>query len=157
MNLVKSPDLADLSSREHPHLGVLLERGRRLLYQAMLERFRAAGFDDLREGHGPLFSFLPTDGARVTELAARARVTKQSMGELVTELETLGYVRRDPDPADGRAKVVAFTDRGIRAAHIGVQAVVDQERAWRDRVGPEPMANLRRVLEEITAVPHPTD
>ena len=155
MTSVKTDPLAGLSSRDHPHLGVLLERGRRVLNQAMLERFRAAGFEDLREGHGPLFAFLPADGARVTELAERARVTKQSMGELVTELETLGYVRRDPDPADGRAKLVTFTDRGLRAAQIGVQAVADQERAWRDRFGSRRMDNLRLVLEEITAASHP--
>lgn len=152
MRSVKTgPPEAGLSSREHPHLGVLLERGRRLLNQAMLERFRAAGFIDLREGHGPLFAFLPAHGARVTELANRAHVTKQSMGELVTELESLGYVQRGPDPSDGRAKVVTFTSKGRRAAKIGVQAVADEERAWGDRIGRQRVADLRRVLEEMTA------
>lgn len=141
---------AGLSSREHPHLGVLLERGRRLLNQAMLERFRASGFGDLRESHGPLFAFLPAGGARLTELADRARTTKQSMGELVTELESLGYVRREPDPSDGRAKVVTFTAKGRRAAKIGVQAVADQERAWGERIGHERVIALREALEEIT-------
>lgn len=142
---------AGLSSREHPHLGVLLERGRRLLIQAMLERFEATGFGDLRESHGPVFSFLPAEGARVTELAHRARMTKQSMGELVTELESLGYVRRDADPSDGRAKVVTFTAKGHRAAKIGVRAVADQERAWEGRIGRERVTVLRQSLEEITA------
>lgn len=142
---------AGLSSREHPHLGVLLERGRRLLIGAMLERFRANGFGDLRESHGPLFAFLPAGGARVTDLAARARMTKQSMGELVTELESLGYVRRDSDPSDGRAKVVAFTPKGRRAAKIGVQAVADQERAWGDLIGHERVVGLREALEMIAS------
>lgn len=152
MNSVKTqPPEAGLSSRAHPHLGVLFERGRRLLNRAMLERFREAGFGDLRESHGPLFSFLPSGGARVTELAKRARVTKQSMGELVTELESLGYVVRNRDPRDGRAKLVTFTGRGRRAAKIGVQAVAAQERAWTDLLGPQRIADLRRALEEITA------
>lgn len=156
MNPVKTdPPEAGLSSRAHPHLGVLLERARRLLMQAMLERFHAAGFTDLREGHGPLFAFLPAEGARVTRLAERAHVTKQSMGELVGELETLGYVRRDPDPTDGRAKLVTFTDRGRRAATIGVAAVAERERAWGDRIGAERVADLRRALEEITSARHP--
>jgi DNA-binding MarR family transcriptional regulator len=145
------PPESGLSSREHPHLGVLLERGRRVLIRSMLERFGAAGFDDLREAHGPLFAFLPPEGARTTRLAERARVTKQSMGELVTELESLGYVRRDPDPTDRRAKVVTFTAKGRRAAKIGVQAVADQERAWADRIGADRVTDLRRSLEEITA------
>ena len=152
MTSVKArPPEAGLSTRAHPHLGVLLERGRRLLNQAMLERFRASGFGELREAHGPLFAFLPANGARVTELAERARVTKQSMGELVTELEHLGYVERTVDPRDGRAKLVRFTPKGRRAAKIGVQAVAAQERAWADLIGAERVADLRRTLEEVTA------
>ena len=142
---------AGLSTRAHPHLGVLFERGRRLLNHALLERFRAAGFGDLRDGHGPLFAFLPADGARVTKLAERARVTKQSMGELVTELESLGYVQRTPDLADRRAKLVRFTAKGRRAARIGVKAAAAQERAWAELIGPDRVADLRRSLEEITA------
>ena len=145
------PPEATLSTRRHPHLGVLLERARRRLMQAMLDRFRAAGYTDLREAHGPLFAFLPAGGARVTDLAERARITKQSMGELVSELETLGYVHRAADPSDGRAKVVTFTEDGRRAARIGVEAVADEERAWGERIGRERVAELRRALEEITS------
>jgi DNA-binding MarR family transcriptional regulator len=151
MKSVKTrPPEAGLSSRQNPHLGVLLERGRRLLNRAMLERFHEAGYGDLRESHGPLFSFLPASGARVTELAKRARVTKQSMGELVSDLEARGYVERSPDPRDGRAKLVTFTDRGRRAAKIGVEAVAAQERAWADRIGLDRVADLRRSLVDIT-------
>jgi DNA-binding MarR family transcriptional regulator len=152
MRSVKTrPPEAGLSSRAHPHLGVLLERGRRSLNQAILESFRAAGFADLREAHGPLFAFLPAEGARLTELAGRARVTKQSMGELVTELEALGYVQRAVDPGDRRAKLVRFTAKGRRAAKIGVRAVADREREWADVIGAQRVADLRRTLEEITA------
>lgn len=152
MKSVKTrPPEAGLSTRAHPHLGVLLERGRRLLNQAILERFRASGFGDLREGHGPLFAFLPAGGARVTELAERARMTKQSMGELVTELESLGYVERTVDARDRRAKLVRFTPKGRRAAKTGVLAVAAQERAWANVIGADRVAELRRTLEEITA------
>lgn len=156
MNAVKTraPE-AGLSTREHPHLGVLLERARRLLIQKMLERFEAAGFGDLREGHGPLFAFLPADGARLTELAHRARMTKQSMGELVHELEALGYVRRTPDPSDGRAKLVTLTAKGRRAARAGVEAVSDEERAWGERMGHARIAEMRGTLERL--VTHPTE
>lgn len=151
MNRVKahSPE-GDLSTRAHPHLGVLLERTRRALNAEMLARFRAAGFGDLREGHGPVFAFMPSDGARLTQLAERARMTKQSMGELVSELESMGYVRRDPDPNDGRAKVVRLTARGRRASTIGVRAVADTERAWGTLLGHHRVAELRRTLEEIS-------
>src|SRR6187402_3130497 len=90
-------------SREHPHLGVLLHRARRLLDEEIVSALAAAGFHNLRIGHEAVFSFMPARGTRLTELARRARITKQSMGELVRELEALGYVERAADPADGRA------------------------------------------------------
>ena len=141
---------SDTSTREHPHLGVLLERGRRLLWDALVARFHAEGFTDLREAHGSVFAFLPPDGARLTELARRARMTKQSMGELVRELERLGYVSRHPDPADGRAKLVVFTARGERANALGIQTIVEVERAWADQVGVDEIHGLRHTLEQVT-------
>jgi len=91
MNDVKTDSVtaSEMSTREHPHLGVLLERGRRLLADALVARFQAAGYGDLRVAHGSVFAFLPPGGTRLTELARRARMTKQSMGELVRELERL--------------------------------------------------------------------
>ena len=52
-------------------------------------------------------------GTRLTELSQRAGMTKQAMGQIVDDLERLGYVEREPDPADGRAKIVRFTAAGL--------------------------------------------
>jgi len=141
---------SDMSTREHPHLGVLLERGRRLLADALVARFQAEGFTDLREAHGAVFAFLPPGGARLTDLARRARMTKQSMGELVRELERLGYVARHPDLADKRAKMVVFTARGERANALGIETIVDTERVWAEQVGVDAIHGLHHTLEQIT-------
>ncbi|MEP7040725.1 MAG: MarR family transcriptional regulator [Chloroflexota bacterium] len=141
-----------LSTREHPHLGVLLSRAQRLLYDRLLERFAAAGFADLRYAHGGVFSFLPESGIRLTALAERARMTKQSMGELVRDLESLGYVERRQDPADGRARIVAFTAKGARANEIGVRALRNLEFEWGRQLASGRMAQLRATLETLTDV-----
>ena len=60
----------------------------------------------------PVLQYLDDAGTRVSVLAERAQITKQSMAELVAHLERHGYVERVPDPADGRAKLVRATDRG---------------------------------------------
>jgi DNA-binding MarR family transcriptional regulator len=138
------------ASSAHPHLGVLFYRGRRLVDEFVLERFAAAGHDQIRAAHGAVFSYMPARGARLTELARRARITKQSMGELVRDLETLGYVERISDPTDGRAQVIRYTDKGRDADGIGVEAIREIERRWSMEVGDERMAVLRAVLEEIT-------
>lgn len=71
-------------------------------------------FDTVAEVHLTLFRNLDLGGTRLTEIASRARMTKQAMAELVDKAEELGFVARQPDPGDGRAKIVTFTQAGHR-------------------------------------------
>jgi len=147
MNDVKiSPMALEASTRDRPHLGVLLQRVRRALDEEVGRRISAAGFDGIRLGHSAVFSFLPLEGARLTELARRARMTKQAMGELVRELERLGYVERARDADDGRARIIRFTEVGRRADEVGVLAIRDIEREWAAAVGVNEMNALRSTL-----------
>ena len=66
--------------------------------QARLEQM---GFDDVRPAHMAIFQNLGPDGARIGELAERAKLTNQSVGYLVDYLEQHGYVERRSDPATG--------------------------------------------------------
>ena len=66
------------------------------------------------EAHLALFRNLDLGGTRLTEIAARARMTKQAMLELVDKCEAHGFVERLPDPGDRRAKIVMFTPAGLR-------------------------------------------
>lgn len=137
------------STRDRPHLGVLLQRVRRAIDDEVGRRLIAAGFDNIRPGHGTVFTFLPLEGARLTELAGRARMTKQAMGELVRELEVLGYVERARDPGDGRALTIRFTARGRSADEVGILAIRDIERDWATVVGVEQMETLRSTLAQL--------
>ena len=151
MNSVKASAAAEAAStRRHPHIGVLLRRARRLVDEAVLAALHEASYSDLRYAHDGVFSFLPTDGARLTELARRARMTKQSMGELVRDLEALGYVSRAEDPADGRAKVIRFTAKGQRANEVGILAIHAAERTWAATFGESRVKTMRDALEQIS-------
>lgn len=150
MNDVKiSPEALEASTRDRPHLGVLLQRVRRAIDEEVGQRITRAGFDNIRPGHGTVFTFLPLGGARLTELAARARMTKQAMGELVRELELLGYVERATDPHDGRARIIRFTAKGRRADEVGILAIRDIEREWAAAVGRRQMDALRSTLTRL--------
>ena len=94
------------------NLGVLLREPFRVASAQLHERFAEHGHPEVRPPHGNVFQFLDDDGTRVSVLADRAQVTKQSMAELVAHLERHGYVERIPDPADRRAKLVRATARG---------------------------------------------
>lgn len=117
----------------------------------LFERAAAAGYGDLRPGHGCVFGNIDPDGSRLTDLAERARMTKQSVGEVASDLETRGYVERVPDPNDGRAKIIRLTERGREAQAIGQALIDDLERDWGQRFGADRVAALREALEVITA------
>ena len=84
----------------------------------MLARLAQQGHQAVRPAHAAVFQYLDDTGTTVSLLAERARMTKQAMAELVRHLETHGYVRRVPDPTDGRAKLVLPTDRGNQVIEV---------------------------------------
>jgi DNA-binding MarR family transcriptional regulator len=85
----------------------------------------------------------------VTELAQLAQVSKPTVVYLVNDLERLGYVERVPDPADGRAKLVRMTDRGLRAQRAGTEIVRQIERDWSALLGEGEFAALRDHLQRL--------
>ena len=119
--------------------------------EQLTSRVLAAGYTDIRPGHGCVFGNIDPDGSRLTDLADRAGMTKQSVGEVTSDLEQRGYLERVPDPADGRAKIIRLTNRGREAQAIGRGLIEDIERDWAERFGTEQVAALRAALEAITA------
>lgn len=114
-------------------------------------RIAETGYSDLRATHGCVFGNIDPDGSRLTDLAERARMTKQSVGEVTSDLEARGYVERVPDPGDGRAKIIRLTERGRAAQALGRQIIDEIEHEWAERFGTERVAALRDALEAITA------
>ncbi len=116
---------------------------------------RAAGYDDLTPAMGRVGAQIADEGSRVTELAERARITKQSASVLVEQLERAGYVERVPDPADARAKLVRMAARGrevMAAARREERAI---ERDWTRHLGAERMAMLQAALADLRTITDP--
>ena len=117
----------------------------------LFERLGGEGFEHVREGHGCVFGFIDTEhGSRLTDMAERAGLTKQAVGEAVGELEQLGYVERVPDPTDRRAKIIKLTPRGLEACLAGRRIFAQIEREWADQFGEELVAKLREAVERIS-------
>ncbi|HEV7616152.1 MAG TPA: MarR family winged helix-turn-helix transcriptional regulator [Solirubrobacterales bacterium] len=126
-------------------LGIALE--------AMLAEFRGQleqeGYGDIRPTHGCVFRFVHGDGMRLTDLSALAGMTKQSVGEVVDDLAERGYVERFPDPDDRRAKLIRLTAKGKEAQATGFGIFAAIEQRWAERFGPDRLADIRALLEEI--------
>jgi DNA-binding MarR family transcriptional regulator len=80
---------------------------------------------------------LPMGGARLTDLAAAAGMSKQAMGTLVNQCEAWGMVRREGDAADARARRVVFTESGLAWLAAHQEAVAQAESELRSSVGNE--------------------
>ena len=80
---------------------------------------------------------LAQGGSRLTDLAIRAGMTKQAMGTLVDQCEAWGMVIRVPDPTDGRARQVRFTDTGLAWLNAYRDAVAQTESEMRLAIGDE--------------------
>jgi DNA-binding MarR family transcriptional regulator len=129
-------------------LGLLRLAGDQAL-QAVLAQVGSA-HPELRPAHLYLFRFDGVDGATTAELAAHARTTKQSMHELVSHLERLGYLTRQTDPGSGRNRPLRLTTTGRALeseVHTAIADVLDE---WRTRLGTRRFDMLWEILQDIT-------
>ena len=85
--------------------------------------------------HVHITRHLGLTGSRLTELAHQAGMSKQAMGDLVSQCEAWGLVRREPDPLDARAKRVVFTSDGLLWLKAFRDAVAQAESEFRAQVG----------------------
>src|SRR5919199_1578753 len=87
-------------------LPVLLTQAKALMVEQLHERLAEEGFDGVLYWHGSVFRHIDPEGSRLTVLAERSGLTKQAIGEVVADLESLGHVERTADPVDRRAKII---------------------------------------------------
>jgi DNA-binding MarR family transcriptional regulator len=113
-------------SRTASDVGFLLAKASQRFNERLGARLADGGFPDVRASYGsvlvPLFDGGPL---RIGEVAAAARLSKQSMTALVRQCETAGLVVRERDPDDGRAYRISLTDRG-RALQAVAEAAMDE-------------------------------
>jgi DNA-binding MarR family transcriptional regulator len=130
-------------------LGFLLAKATQRWNQHLQERFRAAGWSEVRPSYGsilvPLFE---QDGLQMGELARRARLSKQTMTTMVRLLEREQLVRRERDPSDRRAFRIVLTAKARRFQPVAEQTLSELGRLARDRLGERQLASLKRGLKE---------
>lgn len=143
------PILPGETRDQRPNIGILLRVPLQELVERITEGLVNAGFDDIRPAHTPVFQHIKAEGSRLSELAERAQLTKQSMGYLVDYLEAHGYVERRPHPSDRRANLIFLTERGWDEVRAALQIIAAIERDWANRLGKRRMEELRGALTEL--------
>jgi DNA-binding MarR family transcriptional regulator len=86
----------------------------------MARRFAALG---VRTAEHEILANLRRDpGLSQQALGARCFTAKSSLSGVITDLEQRGWVRREPDPADARAKRLNLTAEGARVVERTARA-----------------------------------
>jgi DNA-binding MarR family transcriptional regulator len=137
------------SGDERPNIGILLRDPFQEVVRRVSAGLAAAGFGDLRPAHTAVFQHIETSGSRLTDLAERAQITKQSMGYLVDYLEQRGYLERRPDPTDRRATLICLTERGWNQIRAALAIIATLEEEWTSQLGDHRMQQLREALAEL--------
>jgi len=94
-----------------------------------------AARDKVSAAHIHITRHLNLEGSRLIDLAQTAGMSKQAMGDLVTQCEAWGLVERVPDDLDARAKRIVFTATGLDWLRAFKQAVAQAEEEFRQEVG----------------------
>ncbi|WP_270888906.1 MarR family winged helix-turn-helix transcriptional regulator [Pedococcus sp. 5OH_020] len=121
----------------------------------IFEALQKQGFGDLTIAQSRLMMGIDPEGTRLSVLAERAQIAKQTATALVDKLERAGYVERVADPTDGRARLVRMTSRAKKAIPHARAEEDRIEREWRAHLGTERMQLLREALTDLRKITDP--
>ena len=127
----------------------LIDRANRAMQVNMVRQAHDRGYPQVKQAHNAVFGNLGEGGARASDMAVRAGMTRQSMGEIIRDLVGLGILEMRPDPDDRRAKLVTYTPLGLDVVSGGYQYILDQEERFAEEFGADEYAQLREALERI--------
>jgi DNA-binding MarR family transcriptional regulator len=131
-------------------LGFLLAKASQRWNELLAERFAEAGYGDVRPAYGSvLLPLFEEDGLRMGELARRARLSKQTMTDLVRRLEREELVERRADPADARASVIFLTARSRAFEPVAAGVLAELDRLVRARLDGEQVEELKTALRGL--------
>ena len=135
-------------------LGVLLFIPYRYTEDRIFRAIQDAGFD--MDPHPmPSVSTHRPGRFALKDLADQAQMSKQSASVLVDQLERLGYVRRVPNPTDGRARLIVIEQRGRRAVEVAKVTLDEILSEWKAYLGTRNFTLLHQILDQLREITDP--
>jgi MarR family transcriptional regulator, organic hydroperoxide resistance regulator len=147
------PNAAPATRATTANLGFLLAKASARWNELLYERFVSRGFGEVRPAYGSiLLPLFEQDGLRMGELAARARLSKQTMTTMVRLLERAGLVLRERDDSDGRAFRISLTDRAREFRPVAEEVLAELEQLTREALTQQESNALNRALKGVIAL-----
>ena len=134
-----------------PYLGAMLRVTWQSVWKHIYDGVVAAGYDDVNPAHVGLFGYPGLDQQRPSELANRLQITRQSVNDLLGHLEHHGYLTREPDLNDGRARIVELTPKGRQLQDVCHERARTAEQLMAATLGARRFTELKQALEDLNA------
>ena len=122
--------------------------------QELMQATTARGHEGLKMSHGEVLPLIGPHGSRIHVIARIQGVSRQAIHTTAQDLESLGYLRREPDPSDRRGVVLRLTERGAHLIRDSVAAIDDLERGFRDILGEPGLRHLQRTARDLFQALH---
>ena len=129
-----------------PSLSSLLTQAQR--WVAAAERSNSGRGSALARAHALVFAHLDDGGTRPAEIARRAGISRQAVGQTVAQMHDLGLIKLTNDPTNRRARLVQPTAKGRRALERSGTGGAAAEKVLARRIGAARMKSLRDALEQ---------
>lgn len=129
------------------HLFRWLDAVGRAIRDRLVQELRGAGVIPGRQAR--VLQLIPRSGMRITDLAERARVTKQALGQFVNALQAAGLVESVPDPSDRRVRLVRRTPAGDELNDRITATLARVEAEFRAEVGERRYDTMKEVMREL--------
>lgn len=120
------------------------------IHRRLMNKLIAQGHHGLKMSFSAVLSHLGFAETRLVDIAERAGMSKQAIGQIADEIEALGYIRRVPDRNDRRAKNVVFTPRGEELIACSLQAMEEVEQELTATLGQEVFHQFKMTIERLT-------
>jgi DNA-binding MarR family transcriptional regulator len=130
-------------------MGGLLPRLADYLLVRLMELTQAKGHPGLKLSFAQVLTLIGPSGGRIQQIAAIHDVSKQAISVIATELEALGYLKRQADPGDARQILLRFTDRGEILITDSVSSVEELETEFTAIIGKTALKQLAATLHDL--------
>lgn len=147
--MVKKTDENDAATLDH--VGIELVRAADAWRSMFRGEMARRGFTWHLGASGEVLAHLGPSGISQTLLTERMGLSKQAVQQLLDQLEAVGVIRREPDPADKRAKRVTLTELGLTDFAERNRVKRELEERYREKLGKKLFGKLQKALRELAA------
>jgi DNA-binding MarR family transcriptional regulator len=150
MNSATETPPARVKAATRANLGFVIAKASQRWNELLAARFSELGYPEVRPSYGSvLLPLFEEDNLRIGEIAARARLSKQTMTTLVRLAERDGLVTRAADSTDRRATRISLTKRASEFSAVAEMVVAGLEKRVEEALGAKRSADLRTALSAL--------